>query len=300
MEEMNETYLSDWLANKITDEQLKELVSAEDFEAFQKIKNTLSNFEFSNPDLEQNFSAVKQKLATKSQAKTKVIPLWRYASIAACLLVMFGLYHFFIAENTITTAFGQTQIITLADHSKVSLNAKSTLVYRNNYSYKRALCLDGEAFFEVEKGSSFTVKTSLGDIHVLGTKFNVIAFKDFFEVKCYEGKVEVTQKGKSIILTHGESVRYYNHTVENWADDTTEKPTWISGETSFKNVPMRYVIDQFKNQYNVEIDYPKTIENIKFTGTFTHKESTVALQTICLPLHLKFGKDQTGKIIISK
>ncbi len=300
MEEMNETYLADWLADKITDEQLKQLVSEEDFLAYQQLKNTLSGFEIGQPDLEQNFSAIKQKLANKKETKPKVVPLWRYASVAACLLVMFGIYHFFIAENTITTAFGQTQMITLADHSKVSLNAKSTLVYGNNYSYKRTLCLDGEAFFEVEKGSPFTVVTSLGDIRVLGTKFNVIAFGDFFEVVCYEGKVQVTQKGKSTILTHGESVRFYNGTSENWADETTTKPSWISGESSFKNVPMRYVIEQFKNQYNVEVDYPISIERVKFTGAFTHKESTVALQSICLPLHLKFNKDSAGKIIISE
>lgn len=300
MEERNETYLSDWLADKITDEQFKQLVSEEDFMAFQKIKNTLNGFEISPPDLEQNFSAIKQKLVNKKKTKSKVIPLWRFATIAACLLVMFGVYHFFIAQNEITTDFGNTQLITLADNSKVSLNAKSTLTYCNTFEYKRTLQLDGEAFFEVEKGSPFTVETSLGNIRVLGTKFNVIAFQDFFEVKCYEGKVQVTQKEKSTILTHGESVRFYNGTSENWADETVAKPTWISGESSFKNVPMRYVIEQFKNQYNVAVDYPNTIENIKFTGTFTHKEPTVALQTICLPLHLKFGKDRSGKIIISE
>lgn len=300
MEERNETYLSDWLANKITDEQLKQLVSADDFAAFQQIKNTLNDFEISNPDLEQNFSAIQQKLVDKKQAKTKVIPLWRYASIAACLLVMFGIYHFFIAQNKIATDFGNTEIITLADNSKVSLNAKSILTYCNTFEYNRTLQLEGEAFFEVEKGSAFTVETSLGDIKVLGTKFNVIAFQDFFEVKCYEGKVQVTQKGKSTILTHGESVRFYNGISENWAELNSEKPSWISGESSFKNVPMRYVIEQFKNQYNVAVEYPNTIENIKFTGTFTHNEPTVALQTICLPLHLKFSKDSTGKIIISE
>lgn len=300
MEERNETYLSDWLAHKITDEQLQQLVSEEDFKAFQKIKNTLNGFEISQPDLEQNFSAIKGKLAAKKQTKPKVFPLWKYASIAACLLVMFGLYHFFIVQNKITTGFGNTQTITLADNSKVSLNAKSTLAFGNAFEHKRTLQLEGEAFFEVEKGSPFTVETSLGEVLVLGTKFNVIAFQDFFEVKCYEGKVQVTQKGKSTILTHGESVRFYNGVLENWAEESSAKPTWISGESSFKKVPMRYVIEQFKNQYNVEVEYPNTIENIKFTGTFTHKEPTVALQTICLPLHLKFGKDQSGKIIISE
>ncbi|NNT72613.1 hypothetical protein HKT18_10325 [Flavobacterium sp. IMCC34852] len=300
MEAKNETYLSDWLAHKITDEQLKQLVSAEDFEAFQKIKKTLNGFEISSPDLEQNFSAIQQKLAKKKQTKPKVIPLWRYATIAASLLILFGVYHFFIAENKIVTGFGKSEMITLADNSKVALNAKSKLTYCNIFEYKRTLQLEGEAFFEVEKGSPFTVETSLGDIRVLGTKFNVIAFQDFFEVKCYEGKVQVTQNEKSTILTQGESVRFYNGTAENWAEVNSVKPTWISGESSFKKVPMRYVIEQFKNQYNLEVAYPKTIENIKFTGTFTHKEPTVALQTICLPLHLKFGKDQTGKIIISE
>ncbi len=298
---MNETYLSDWLAYKISDEQLKQLVSEEDFLAFQQLKSTLADFEIDNPDLEQNFSAIKQKLALKKEVKTtKVIPLWKYASVAASLLIFFGVYHFFIATNKVATGFGNNEIITLADNSKVSLNAKSTLVYSNIFKYKRTLQLKGEAFFEVEKGSPFTVETPLGNIHVLGTKFNVIAFQDFFEVKCYEGKVQVTQKGKTTILTHGESVRFYNHTSENWADVSLPKPSWISGESSFKNVPMRYVIEQFKNQYNVEVAYPNSIENIKFTGTFTHKEPTVALQSICLPLHLKFGKDSTGKIIISE
>jgi len=301
MEEMNETYLSDWLANKINDEQLKQLVSEEDFLAFQKIKSTLSGFEIENPDLQQNYSGIKQKLATKKEEKkTKVIPIWKYASVAASLLMLFGVYHFFIVQNQIITGFGDTQMVTLVDNSKVSLNSKSTLVYSNIFEYKRTLQLEGEAFFEVEKGSPFIVETSLGAIRVLGTKFNVIAFQDFFEVKCYQGRVQVTQKGKSTILTHGESVRFYNHTVENWAEENSPKPSWISGESSFKNVPMRYVIEQFKNQYDVEVAYPTAIENIKFTGTFTHKEPTVALQTICLPLHLKFGKDTTGKIIISE
>lgn len=300
MEKTNETYLSDWLAHKITDEQLKQLVSEEDFLAYQNIKVTLDSFEISTPDLEQNFSAIKQKLADKMQTKSKVIPLWRFASIAASLLILFGVYHFFMAKNEIVTGFGNTQMITLTDNSKVSLNAKSKLSYSNTFQYKRTLQLDGEAFFEVEKGSPFTVETSLGDIRVLGTKFNVIAFQDFFEVKCYEGKVKVTQKETATILTQGESVRFYKGTFENWAEPNAAKPSWISGESSFKNVPMRYVFEQFKKQYNVEVEFPKTIENIKFTGTFTHKEPTVALQTICLPLHLKFGKDQTGKIIISE
>ena len=299
MEAQNETYLSDWLANKITDEQLKQLVLAEDFEAYQKIKIALDGLEIKPPDTEQNFEAIRQKLVDKTHTKPKVVSLWRYVSIAATVLAFFGLYHFFIAQNDVITDFGKSRVITLADNSKVSLNAKSTLSYGNLFPYQRTLQLQGEAFFEVEKGSPFTVETPLGEVLVLGTKFNVVAIGDLFEVKCYEGKVKVSHLNQSTIVTPGESVRFYKGTSENWAETTTAKPTWISGESSFKKVPMRYVITQFQNQYNVAVKYPKHIENIKFTGTFTHKDANVALQSICLPLQLKWSKN-SGTIILSE
>ena len=164
MEAQNEKYLSDWLANKITDEQLKQLVLAEDFEAYQKIKIALDGLEIKPPDTEQNFEAIRQKLVDKTHTKPKVVSLWRYVSIAATVLAFFGLYHFFIAQNDVITDFGKSRVITLADNSKVSLNAKSTLSYGNLFAYQRTLQLQGEAFFEVEKGSPFTVETPLGEV----------------------------------------------------------------------------------------------------------------------------------------
>ena len=41
MENDNEIYLADWLAGKISNEQLKLLVSEDDFLAYQKLKNAL-------------------------------------------------------------------------------------------------------------------------------------------------------------------------------------------------------------------------------------------------------------------
>ncbi|WP_290874723.1 FecR domain-containing protein [Flavobacterium sp.] len=299
MEAQNETYLSDWLAGKISDAQLKALISSEDFLAYQKIKIALDGLEIKSPNMAQNFESIRQKLADKTPTKPRVVSLWRYVSVAATVLAFFGLYHFFIAQNDVITDFGKSRSITLADNSKVSLNAKSTLSYGNLFAYQRTLQLQGEAFFEVEKGSPFTVETPLGEVLVLGTKFNVVAIGDLFEVKCYEGKVKVSHQSQSTILTSGESVRFYKGTSENWAETTTAKPTWISGESSFKKVPMRYVITQFQNQYNVAVKYPKHIENIKFTGTFTHKDANVALQSICLPLQLKWSKN-SGTIILTE
>ncbi|WP_162126202.1 FecR family protein [Flavobacterium phycosphaerae] len=300
MKETNDTYLSDWLAHKITDEQLKQLVTEDDFIAFQKIKNTLKGQQIEHPDLDKNFNAIKQKMASRKTKPTKVISIWKYSAIAACLILCFGVYHFFIDSNTVLTDIGANKVLVLSDNSKVVLNSKSKLCYTNYFNYKRTLQLEGEAFFEVQKGSSFTVQTPLGNVRVLGTKFNVISFRDFFEVVCYEGKVEVTKNGKATVLTHGESIRFYDNTVENWADLTAKKPSWLMGESSFRNVPMQYVIDQFRNQYHITVSYPVSIEDVKFTGTFTHNNLDVALRTICIPLHLKYTKTGSGKILISE
>jgi len=301
MQKENKTYLADWLAGKISDARLRELVGETEFRAFQKLKDALENYSLPDPDMEQNFTSIRKKVETGKTPKTvKVISIGRYAAVAATILIFFGLFQLFYFSNTNQTTFGTTQTLALPDNSQVTLNARSKLSYPGLFQYNRTLKLEGEAFFEVRKGSTFTVKTALGCVKVLGTKFNVNAHSDYFEVSCYEGKVRVESMGKIAILTPTESIRFYGHTSENWAETTQAKPGWITGESVFRNVPMRYVFDQFTNQYNITVDYPGKIKDVKFTGTFTNKNKITALRSICIPLQLKYTDNGSGKIIISE
>ncbi|MGC4041508.1 MAG: FecR domain-containing protein [Flavobacterium sp.] len=297
----NGTYLSDWLAGTISDEELKRLVGETEFLAFQKLKKSLDHFTVPDPDMEQGFSAVKRKFEeTKTREPAKIFRLWHYVSVAAAVLLFFGLFQMFYFSNADQTAFGTIKTMQLPDGSQVTLNAKSKLYYPNLFQFNRTLNLEGEAFFEVRKGSAFTVKTDLGCITVLGTKFNVNAHDDYFEVVCYEGKVRVESKGKIAILTPSERIRFYGDTSENWADTTDSKPSWINGESTFRKVPMHYVFDEFKKQYNINVDYPENVKNVKFTGAFTHRNEFTALQSICIPLNLKYKETGPGKITISE
>jgi len=301
MENENEKYLADWLAGTISDDQLRQLVSKEDVAAFQKIRKAFDKMSVPEPDLEKNFAAIKHKMDSKAKSprKKSVIPMWVYAA-AACMILSLGWYQVYVLSNEVSTDFGNQKNILLADNSKVTLNAKSKVCYSNLFQYNRTIKLDGEAFFEVEKGRSFIVTTALGEVKVLGTKFNVISFSDYFEVVCYEGKVQVQANHKKTILTPGESVRFYNGIYENWATINPKKPLWISGETDLKKVPMKYVFDKFERQFNVKVDFPKNIENIKFTGSFTNSDIKKALQSICIPLHLSYTTTTSGTIQISK
>lgn len=297
----NDTYLSDWLDDKLSDEQLKQLVSETDFAAYKKLKSSLAALQVSNPDMERNYAAIKEKkIAKNNQKPVKVFPLYRYMAVAATLLLFFGLYNLFVFSNTVETDYGKSIATNLSDNSRVTLNAKSKISFPTLFKYNRTLKLEGEAYFEVQKGSQFTVETTQGKVRVLGTKFNVIVLPDYFEVQCFEGKVRVSSTTNSTILTHGDAVRFYGNKMESWNKNENQKPLWISGESNFRNVPLQYVMAQFQKQYNYEIQYPDEFKTIKFTGSFTHKDIEVALQSICIPLHLKHTKTNAKTILLSE
>ncbi len=141
----NEHYLADWLADKLSDDQLQQLVSEDDFLAFQKIKRTLNNSAIFEPNMDQNFASIKQKLATKKTIKSrKVIPMWAYA-VAACLLLSLGWYQIYFLSNEVATDFGATETLVLSDNSKVTINSKSKVCYANLFQYNRTVELEGEA-----------------------------------------------------------------------------------------------------------------------------------------------------------
>lgn len=304
MENENDIYLADWLADKITDDQLKQLVSEDDFSAYQKIRMALHNFNIPEPNMERDFAIIQQKIQDKKSTATikktrRVIPMWAYP-VAASLVLFLGWYQVYFASNVTSTGFGTTKVLALNDNSTVTLNSKSKVSYPNLFQYNRTIQLEGEAFFKVQKGNKFTVETALGNITVLGTQFNVTAVSDYFEVVCYEGKVKVESKSQSVILTKGESMRVYGDKFENWADTYPAQPNWIDGESTFKNVPVKYVIEKFENQYDVKIKFPENLENSKFTGSFTNSNIETALKTICIPLNLKFSNTNSKTIQISE
>ena len=85
-----------------------------------------------------------------------------------------------LAFEEFSTPPGQRAQVKLHDGTVVWLNARSRLRYPNRFSgAERKVELDGEAFFEVFRNEEapFVVSTEKLDIKVLGTKFNVFAYK---------------------------------------------------------------------------------------------------------------------------
>ena len=104
--------------------------------------------------------------------------------------------------QTVIVPAGQRAELLLADGTKVWLNSRSKLKFPDRFQKDaRKVELDGEGYFEVthQEEAPFTVHTSKYDVKVLGTEFNVKAYKDKeqFETSLLKGSVEVSNANKS-------------------------------------------------------------------------------------------------------
>jgi ferric-dicitrate binding protein FerR (iron transport regulator) len=83
----------------------------------------------------------------------------------------------------------------LPDGSVIAMNAESKISFnRNKFMKKRFVEMEGEAFFNIQKGGPFTIRTKSADIHILGTSFNVYSRDQAFKVSCVTGKIKVTSR----------------------------------------------------------------------------------------------------------
>ena len=296
-------FLAKWLVGELSDTDLQKSVSKEDFIAFQKIKKGIKAYSVLEIPLEESFKDLEAKMETKKAVK--IITLykkWAF-SIAASVLLFIGLNYFFKANSiTYKTSFGEQKNVALLDGSEVVLNANSMISYNpKQWKNKRVIYLQGEAFFKVKKGDKpFEVKTQNGTVQVLGTKFNITSYLDYFQVHCFSGDVKVISNMGEKILYPNQVYSAFNKNNSNIVQDFHNLPLWIQGETSFKSTPAKYVFVALKNQYNFNIDYSKIDVNSLFTGSFPNNDKDIALKIVSDALQLKVIKKDNKIILVKK
>jgi len=299
----DETFLARWISGELSQEELNEFRKSEDYPVLKKINDASQRLESPKFDEQALFKKLEQyRTSHQKQEKRviKLIPNWAYA-VAASVIIAFGLLYFINAESHFQTGYGQQLAVVLPDNSEAQLNSNSNLDYKTlNWKNNRVLNLNGEAFFDVEKGQSFKVLTDEGVVEVLGTEFNVISREHYFEVRCQEGKVKVTSiaANDEVVLLPGNAVRIVNNKIEKW-DYNINEPNWLIGESTFQNTPMSQVILALQNQFKINFDTSNVNLSERFTGGFTHKDLNLALKTVMIPMDISYTVDSQNKIILS-
>lgn len=293
----SDTFLAKWLEGELTDSQLSELVSDEDYNAYLKLRTSLDIKDQLDAPIDNSFSKIQQRI---SKRKQKVKPLYTNwaIGIAASIVVLFGLFTFINSDDVvIETGYGEQKTIVLLDGSEVILNSKSKLSYdEDNWQNERHLKLYGEAYFKVAKGKDFIVRTDNGSVAVLGTQFNVNSTKGYFDVVCYEGKVGVKTLEMDFTLLPSDAVRMLERKTTNKFKVNDKQPTWIQGESSFRSVPLHQVLKAMEDQYQIKFDVNDIDGSEIFTGSFPHDSLNIALKTVLETLNISYNEKEKRNI----
>lgn len=182
------------------------------------------------------------------------------------------------AYNTISTAVGGMYRVVLPDKSKVWLNAASSLRYPTAFHDSiRLVELNGEAYFEVAKNSSqpFVVSAGGTKVEVVGTHFNIMAYRDEKETRTtlLEGAVIVSDHtGKKLMKPGQQAIT--NNGIRLVNTDAEAAVAWRQGLFHFENAGIGLVMRQLARWYDIEVAYEKGgTPEIHFTGIISRHTS---------------------------
>ncbi len=173
-------------------------------------------------------------------------------------------------SHILTTSRGESVSMTLADGTKVWLNANSSLQFPASFKNldSRDVILKGEAYFEVSKDKAhpFIVKTSRQQVKVLGTHFNISSYVNEEEVTTLlEGLVSVSRKSLHKVLKPSEEAVITESGIQVSPVDTSLAVSWKNGLIMFEREPLPQIMKMISRWYDVDIEYK--IE--KDAGTYT-------------------------------
>ncbi len=296
---MQENHLAKWLNNDLTEAELAEFKKSAEYASYERIITASNQLEAPDFNAEEALIAIKNQRTLKDAKVVQLHPFKKFIRIAAAAaVIMFGSYFYLnnLDEN-IVTEYAENKEVVLPDNSKVQLNADSELSFsERKWSKERNVELKGEAFFKVAKGKRFTVATANGIVAVLGTQFNVENRPGFFEVTCFEGLVSVTFDGKETKLPAGVSFIVIDGKITKTSASKMQQPSWVTNESTFKSVPLKFVLSEFERQHNVTVEIQDIDTEQLFTGTFSNTDTDVALKSISAPSQIKF-KFEGSKVL---
>jgi ferric-dicitrate binding protein FerR (iron transport regulator) len=261
-----------------------------------------------------------KKLESSLQEETTVYRLRRTSpvfilsrvAVAAVIVLALSLGGIYMSRNagyqTVLTE-NDTRELVLPDGSSATLNAHSSLRYPKRFEKElRALSLEGEAFFEVERDEArpFTIAVDGIEVRVLGTSFNVSAYRgrEDIEVIVSTGQVAVTKPGdipESVILKPGNRGVYNrtDHSLVISRDIDRNYLSWKTRSFIFEDQPLIEVIQILNNVYGSAIVIgTDSLAEARITTSFNNQTLEAILNVLSATLDLEV-KDEDGRILLT-
>lgn len=206
------------------------------------------------------------------------------------------------------TEAGQKTKIVLPDSSVVWLNSESSISFPSDFESRRnrIVKLEGEAYFDVAKQGSarFTVICPDYDIEVKGTKFNVMAYKDFerTETTLVEGAVNIRKGSQNLALKSGERAIYSKNYLTKSRAQVRQATLWKDNKFYFDNISLRELVRRLERWYDVKIILKDpSLKDIYYSGYFKNEETVwQVLDVIQITTPILYERNQFREITIAR
>ena len=195
--------------------------------------------------------------------------------------------------NYLTIPRGGQFNIVLSDGTEVWLNSETQLKYPVNFvkgQTREVELVYGEAYFDVSPstehgGSKFKVINKAQEVEVLGTEFNIKAYKD--ETNIYttlvEGKV-VIDNGvfkQNLVPNQQSNLDLESNSINVVDVDVYSEISWKNGVFSFKGKPLKDIMKVISRWYDVDVVFEnKNLSSLKFKGVLDKHLSIEEILTI--------------------
>ena len=212
----------------------------------------------------------------------------------------------------IEVADGQMSHMTLFDGTEVWLNSGSRFRYPNQFNRdQRDVFLDGEGYFRVtpNKKLPFKVKTNQMEVEVLGTSFNISAYRDEANqsVVLEEGKVQINRtNGEKLLELFPGQRAGRNAPSEKFVVErvrTEDFTGWKNGIIVFQSETLAEIAGKLERWYNVEVRFISPgLEQYKITGTILRNKpihQTLQAFELLAPIQAEYLPQTNQKDIIN-
>lgn len=212
-----------------------------------------------------------------------------------------------VAWEERTTQKGQRATVTLTDGTTVYLNADSHLSFPEHFdANKRAVVLEGEAFFKVARQPKrpFVVASGKLTTTVLGTSFNIEAFADApTKVTVATGRVKVGLLGdhgkQQEVLLQPDQQAFYDGSLSKREVDAQQFTAWRHRVLRFDRVSLAEAVVVLERWFDVSIE----VENdqllaCQVNGKYVNESLINILESFRHILKIEYRTVEARKIIL--
>lgn len=218
-----------------------------------------------------------------------------------------------LVYNTLTIPRGGQFYLELSDGTRVWLNSDSKLKYPVNFvkgQNREIELVYGEIYLEVSPsnlhdGAMFSVLNNNQLTEVLGTKFNIKAYRDDAQIltTLKEGKVAVTSQKSKQILYPGQQTNL------NVADSTMRiasvivdnELAWVRGDFVFNNAPLKDIVKVLSRWYDIDFKIESEyVENQRFKGQLSRNNNLENILELIKSTNKIKTYEKQGELIIFK